>query len=64
MAWTATSKVSGRLSAAHDSTPLDTVTGHFFDREQETRAEAQAYDPTAQHALRELSEKLAGDFLS
>jgi len=42
---------------------LDTVTGHFFDREQETRAEAQAYDPTAQRALRELSEKLAGDFL-
>jgi NAD(P)-dependent dehydrogenase (short-subunit alcohol dehydrogenase family) len=42
---------------------LDTVTGHFFDREQETRAEAQAYDPAAQRALRELSEKLAGDFL-
>jgi NAD(P)-dependent dehydrogenase (short-subunit alcohol dehydrogenase family) len=42
---------------------LDTVTGHFFDREQEARAEAQAYDPTAQRHLRELSEKLAGDFL-
>jgi NAD(P)-dependent dehydrogenase (short-subunit alcohol dehydrogenase family) len=42
---------------------LDTVTGHFFDREQETRAEAQAYDPDAQRALRELSERLAGDFL-
>jgi NAD(P)-dependent dehydrogenase (short-subunit alcohol dehydrogenase family) len=42
---------------------LDTVTGHFFDREKETRAEAQAYDPDAQHALRELSERLAGNFL-
>ena len=42
---------------------LDTVTGHFFDREQEARAEAQAYDPDAQRRLRELSEKLAGDFL-
>lgn len=43
---------------------LDTVTGHFFDREKETRAESQAYDPSAQRALRELSERLAGDFLS
>jgi NAD(P)-dependent dehydrogenase (short-subunit alcohol dehydrogenase family) len=42
---------------------LDTVTGHFFDREQEARAEAQAYDPAAQRQLRELSERLAGDFL-
>lgn len=42
---------------------LDTVTGHFFDRGQETRAEAQAYDSSAQQALRDLSEKLAGDFL-
>ncbi len=42
---------------------LDTVTGHFFDREQEARAEAQAYDPTAQQKLRALSERLAGDFL-
>jgi NAD(P)-dependent dehydrogenase (short-subunit alcohol dehydrogenase family) len=42
---------------------LDTVTGHFFDREQETRAESQAYDPAAQRALRELSERLAGAFL-
>jgi NAD(P)-dependent dehydrogenase (short-subunit alcohol dehydrogenase family) len=43
---------------------LDTVTGHFFDRGQETRAEAQAYDPTAQRQLRDLSEKLAGNVLS
>ncbi|HVW46970.1 MAG TPA: SDR family NAD(P)-dependent oxidoreductase [Solirubrobacterales bacterium] len=42
---------------------LDTVTGHFFDREHEARAEAQAYDPDAQRRLRELSERLAGDFL-
>ena len=42
---------------------LDTVTGHFFDREQEARAESQAYDPDAQRRLRELSERLAGDFL-
>jgi NAD(P)-dependent dehydrogenase (short-subunit alcohol dehydrogenase family) len=42
---------------------LDTVSGRFFDREEESRAEPQAYDPAAQRQLRELSEELAGDFL-
>jgi NAD(P)-dependent dehydrogenase (short-subunit alcohol dehydrogenase family) len=42
---------------------LDGVSGHFFDREHEAQAEGQAYDPTAQARLRELSEVLAGDFL-
>jgi NAD(P)-dependent dehydrogenase (short-subunit alcohol dehydrogenase family) len=35
------------------------VTGHFFDREQEARAEDQAYDPTARRRLWELSEQLS-----
>jgi NAD(P)-dependent dehydrogenase (short-subunit alcohol dehydrogenase family) len=42
---------------------LDGVTGRFFDREAETRAEGQAYDPDARRRLWELSEELAGDFL-
>jgi NAD(P)-dependent dehydrogenase (short-subunit alcohol dehydrogenase family) len=42
---------------------LDHISGHFFDREREAQAESQAYDPAAQQQLRELSEKLAGDFL-
>ncbi len=40
---------------------LDGVTGRFFDRETEARAEDQAYDPDARRRLWELSEKLAGD---
>jgi NAD(P)-dependent dehydrogenase (short-subunit alcohol dehydrogenase family) len=35
------------------------VTGHFFDREQEARAEDQAYDPAARRRLWELSEQLS-----
>jgi NAD(P)-dependent dehydrogenase (short-subunit alcohol dehydrogenase family) len=42
---------------------LDGVTGRFFDRETEARAEDQAYDPEARRQLWELSEALAGDFL-
>ena len=39
---------------------LDGVSGKFFDREQETTANAQAYDPQARSALWELSERLVG----
>jgi len=42
---------------------LEGVTGRFFDRETETRAEDQAYDPDARRRLWELSESLADDFL-
>jgi NAD(P)-dependent dehydrogenase (short-subunit alcohol dehydrogenase family) len=38
---------------------LDAVTGRFFDREAEARAEDQAYDPEARRRLWELSEALA-----
>lgn len=38
---------------------LDDVTGRFFDREQEARAEDQAYDPAARRRLWELSESLS-----
>jgi len=40
---------------------LDRISGHFFDRESEARAEYQAYDREAQRRLRELSEVLAGE---
>ncbi len=39
---------------------LEGVTGRFFDRETEARAEDQAYDPDARGRLWELSEALAG----
>jgi NAD(P)-dependent dehydrogenase (short-subunit alcohol dehydrogenase family) len=39
---------------------LEGVSGKFFDREQETTANAQAYDPEARSALWELSERLVG----
>jgi len=39
---------------------LDRVSGRFFDRERESRAESQAYDPEARRKLRSLSEELAG----
>lgn len=39
---------------------LDRVSGRFFDRESESRAESQAYDPEARQKLRALSEELAG----
>jgi NAD(P)-dependent dehydrogenase (short-subunit alcohol dehydrogenase family) len=42
---------------------LDGISGHYFDRIDEVRAEPQAYDRDAQRRLRELSEELAGDFL-
>jgi NAD(P)-dependent dehydrogenase (short-subunit alcohol dehydrogenase family) len=37
---------------------LDGVSGRFFDRTRESRAEVQAYDPDARARLRELSERL------
>jgi NAD(P)-dependent dehydrogenase (short-subunit alcohol dehydrogenase family) len=37
---------------------LEGVSGTFFDGEQETTANAQAYDPQARRALWELSERL------
>jgi NAD(P)-dependent dehydrogenase (short-subunit alcohol dehydrogenase family) len=37
---------------------LEGVSGRFFDREQETAADPQAYDPEARRALWELSERL------
>jgi NAD(P)-dependent dehydrogenase (short-subunit alcohol dehydrogenase family) len=40
---------------------LEGVGGHYFDREDEVRAAAQAYDPEAQRRLRELSEELSGE---
>jgi NAD(P)-dependent dehydrogenase (short-subunit alcohol dehydrogenase family) len=39
---------------------LEGVSGKFFDREQETTADAQAYDPEARSALWQLSERLVG----
>jgi NAD(P)-dependent dehydrogenase (short-subunit alcohol dehydrogenase family) len=49
-----------RLAVAPE---LDGVSGRFYDRETEARAEDQAYDPEARKHLWELSESLAGDFL-
>jgi NAD(P)-dependent dehydrogenase (short-subunit alcohol dehydrogenase family) len=46
-----------RLAVAPE---LEGVTGKFFDREQETAASPQAYDPAARRALWELSERLVG----
>jgi NAD(P)-dependent dehydrogenase (short-subunit alcohol dehydrogenase family) len=54
--------VDSTVRLATDPT-LDGVTGRFFDRETEARAEDQAYDPTARRRLWDLSEALAGDFL-
>jgi NAD(P)-dependent dehydrogenase (short-subunit alcohol dehydrogenase family) len=42
---------------------LEGVTGRYFDREEEVRANDAAYDPAVQRRLRELSERLAGAFL-
>jgi NAD(P)-dependent dehydrogenase (short-subunit alcohol dehydrogenase family) len=39
---------------------LDGVSGRYYDRLRESRALAQAYDPTARERLRELSERLVG----
>jgi NAD(P)-dependent dehydrogenase (short-subunit alcohol dehydrogenase family) len=38
---------------------LEGVSGRYFDREEESRAEPQAYDPEARRKLRELSEALS-----
>jgi NAD(P)-dependent dehydrogenase (short-subunit alcohol dehydrogenase family) len=54
--------VDSTVRLAFDPT-LEGVTGRFFDRETEARAEDQAYDPEARRRLWELSEALAGDFL-
>jgi hypothetical protein len=37
---------------------LDGVSGRYFDRLKESRANAQAYDEDARRKLRELSERL------
>ncbi len=42
------------------SPDLDGVTGAYFDRRQQARADEQAYDGAARRALRELSERLTG----
>ena len=42
---------------------LNAVSGHYFDREDEVRADPQAYDRDAQRRLRELSEELAKGFV-
>jgi len=39
---------------------LDGISGRYFDREDEVRANDAAYDPLVQRHLRELSERLAG----
>jgi NAD(P)-dependent dehydrogenase (short-subunit alcohol dehydrogenase family) len=46
-----------RLIAASE---LEHESGRYFDRLQEGRAHAQAYDPEARRRLRELSERLVG----
>jgi hypothetical protein len=46
-----------RLATAPE---LAAVSGHFFDRESEARAEDQAYDPRARRRLWELSLALTG----
>jgi NAD(P)-dependent dehydrogenase (short-subunit alcohol dehydrogenase family) len=43
---------------------LDGVTGRFFDRLEEARADPQAYDADARRRLRELSEQLVGEAVS
>jgi NAD(P)-dependent dehydrogenase (short-subunit alcohol dehydrogenase family) len=40
---------------------LDGVTGRYFNRLEDARAEAQAYDPEARRRLREASETLVGE---
>jgi NAD(P)-dependent dehydrogenase (short-subunit alcohol dehydrogenase family) len=42
---------------------LDGISGRYFDRQAETPANDQAYEPDARRQLRELSEELAGDSL-
>jgi NAD(P)-dependent dehydrogenase (short-subunit alcohol dehydrogenase family) len=42
------------------SPELADVSGRYFDRQAEARANAQAYDPQARRRLRELSERLTG----
>ena len=50
-----------RLAVSPD---LEGITGRFFDRKREARANEQAYDPQARERLWELSEALCGRFLS
>ena len=42
---------------------LDGVTGRYFDRTRESRANDQAYDPDARRRLWGLSEELSGPAL-
>jgi NAD(P)-dependent dehydrogenase (short-subunit alcohol dehydrogenase family) len=46
------------------SPELEGVTGRFFDRTREAKANEQAYDPRARERLQELSEDLCGPLLS
>jgi hypothetical protein len=41
---------------------LDGVSGGYYNGESEARAHPQAYDPNARRRLRELSERLAGEY--
>jgi NAD(P)-dependent dehydrogenase (short-subunit alcohol dehydrogenase family) len=50
-------RATARLVTAPE---LETVTGRYFNRVHETRADAQAYDPEARRRLRDLSERLTG----
>jgi hypothetical protein len=43
---------------------LEDVTGRYFNREREARADPQAYDPAARRQLRELSERLVEPVLA
>jgi hypothetical protein len=47
-----------RLAVAPE---LELVSGKFFDRQAEARADDQAYDPAARRRLWELSLELAGE---
>ncbi|HTT94841.1 MAG TPA: SDR family NAD(P)-dependent oxidoreductase [Solirubrobacterales bacterium] len=56
------SGLEATLRLAYDP-ELDGISGRYFDREDEVRANDAAYDPQQQRRLRELSERLAGEFL-
>jgi len=57
---TVESGVRATLRLAADPA-LDGVTGRYFNRLEDARAEAQAYDPEARRRLREASERLVGE---
>jgi NAD(P)-dependent dehydrogenase (short-subunit alcohol dehydrogenase family) len=55
--------VAATLRLVADS-DLEDVTGRYFNREREARADPQAYDPDARRPLRELSERLVEPVLA